>query len=71
MRCSRRSALRPLGVAAATAATAGCLNAGDPDVLAIADDLEPIDGYDERVDFRNAVVEYRDAVYRFDLIVTP
>ncbi|RLM63995.1 hypothetical protein DVK05_13905 [Halorubrum sp. Atlit-8R] len=41
------------------------------DALAIADDLEPIDGYDERVDFRNVVVEYRDGVYRFDLIVTP
>ena len=39
--------------------------------LGIAGDLEPIDGYDERVDFRNVVVEYRDGVYRFDLIVTP
>ena len=39
--------------------------------LGIAGDLEPIDSYDERVDFRNVVVEYRDDVYRFDLIVTP
>ena len=39
--------------------------------LGIADDLGPIEGYDERVDFRNVVVEYRDGVYRFDLIVTP
>ncbi|RLM68793.1 hypothetical protein [Halorubrum sp. Atlit-26R] len=39
--------------------------------LGIAGDLEPIEGYDERVDFRNVVVEYRDGVYRFDLIVTP
>ncbi|WP_050032397.1 hypothetical protein [Halorubrum halophilum] len=39
--------------------------------LGIAGDLQPIDSYDERVDFRNVVVEYRDAVYRFDLIVTP
>ena len=39
--------------------------------LGIAGDLEPIDSYDERVDFRNVVVEYRDGVYRFDLIVTP
>jgi hypothetical protein len=39
--------------------------------LGIAEDLEPIDGYEERVDFRNVAVEYRDGVYRFDLIVTP
>jgi len=41
------------------------------DALGIADDLQPIDGYETRVDFRNVVVGYRDAVYRFDLIVTP
>lgn len=41
------------------------------DALGIAGDLEPIDAYDDRVDFRNVVVEYRDGVYRFDLIVTP
>ncbi|WP_434521844.1 hypothetical protein [Halorubrum sp. AS12] len=39
--------------------------------LGIAEDLEPIANYDDRVDFRNVVVEYRDGVYRFDLIVTP
>ena len=41
------------------------------DALGVAADLEPIDSYDDRVDFRNVVVEYRDGVYRFDLIVTP
>ncbi|QUO49133.1 hypothetical protein [Halorubrum ruber] len=41
------------------------------DALGIAEDLEPIESYDDRVDFRNVVVEYRDGVYRFDLIVTP
>ena len=41
------------------------------DALGIADDLEPIESYDDRVDFRNVVVEYRDGVSRFDLIVTP
>lgn len=41
------------------------------DALGIAGDLRPIDSYDERVDFRNVVAEYRDATYRFDLIVTP
>ena len=41
------------------------------DALGIAGDLEPIESYDDRVDFRNVVVEYRDGVYRFDLIVTP
>ncbi|WP_424015104.1 hypothetical protein ACOZ35_03600 [Halorubrum xinjiangense] len=39
--------------------------------LGVAEDLEPIDAYDDRVDFRNVVVEYRDGIYRFDLIVTP
>ena len=39
--------------------------------LGIGDHLEPIDSYDERVDFRNVVVEYEDAFYRFHLIVTP
>ncbi|MFW6000031.1 MAG: hypothetical protein ACOCPY_01105 [Halorubrum sp.] len=39
--------------------------------LGVAEDLEPIANYEERVDFRNVVVEYRDGVYRFDLIVTP
>lgn len=41
------------------------------DALGIAGDLEPIESYDDRVDFRNVVVEYRDGVYRLDLIVTP
>ena len=41
------------------------------DALGIADDLEPIDSYDDRVDFRNVVAEYEDGTYRFDLIVTP
>jgi hypothetical protein len=41
------------------------------DALGIGGDLEPIDSYDDRVDFRNVVVEYRDAVRRFDLIVSP
>jgi hypothetical protein len=39
--------------------------------LGIAEDLEPIANYEDRVDFRNVVVEYRDGVYRFDLIVSP
>jgi hypothetical protein len=39
--------------------------------LGIAEDLEPIATYEDRVDFRNVVVEYRDGVYRFDLIVSP
>ncbi|WP_128906419.1 hypothetical protein [Halorubrum amylolyticum] len=39
--------------------------------LGIAGDLQPIDDYEDRVDFRNVVAEYRDGVYRFDLIVTP
>ena len=39
--------------------------------LGIAGDLRPLDVYEGRVDFRNAVVEYRDGVYRFDLVVTP
>lgn len=41
------------------------------EALGIAGDLEPIDSYEDRVDFRNVVAEYRDAIYRFDLIVTP
>jgi hypothetical protein len=41
------------------------------EALGIAADLEPIDGYEDRVDFRNVVAEYRDATYRFGLIVTP
>lgn len=41
------------------------------DALGIAEDLEPIANYDDRVDFRNVVVEYRDGVYRFDLLVSP
>ncbi|ELZ42110.1 hypothetical protein C463_11057 [Halorubrum californiense DSM 19288] len=41
------------------------------DALGIAGDLEPIERYDDRVDFRNVVVEYRDGISRFDLIVTP
>ncbi|TKX75112.1 hypothetical protein EXE46_05695 [Halorubrum sp. GN11_10-6_MGM] len=39
--------------------------------LGIAGDLEPIDANDDRVAFRNVVVEYRDGGYRFDLVVTP
>jgi hypothetical protein len=39
--------------------------------LGIAGDLEPIDRYDDRVDFRNVVMAYGDAVVRFDLIVSP
>lgn len=39
--------------------------------LGIAGDLEPIDRYDDRVDFRNVVVEYRDGTCRFHLIVSP
>lgn len=39
--------------------------------LGIADDLQPIEAYDDRVDFRDVVVEYRDAVYSLSLIVTP
>lgn len=41
------------------------------DALGIAADLEPIDRYDDRVDFRNVVVAYRDRIVRFDLIVSP
>ena len=41
------------------------------EALGIAADLEPIDSYEDRVDFRHVVAEYRDTTYRFDLIVTP
>jgi len=41
------------------------------EALGIATDLEPIDSYEDRVDFRNVVAEYEDTIYRFDLIVTP
>jgi len=41
------------------------------EALDIAGDLEPIDSYDDRVDFRNIVAEYQDTTYRFGLIVTP
>ncbi|OYR51440.1 hypothetical protein [Halorubrum sp. Ea8] len=41
------------------------------EALNIASDLEPIDSYEDRVDFRNVVAEYQDTIYRFDLIVTP
>ena len=41
------------------------------DALGIAGVLEPIESYDDRVDFRNVVVEYEDSIYRFDLIVSP
>lgn len=30
-----------------------------------------MDSYEDRVDFRNVVAEYEDAIYRFDLIATP
>jgi len=39
--------------------------------LGIADDLKSVDAYDDRVDFRNVVAEYRDSVYSLSLIVTP
>ncbi|SDG21642.1 hypothetical protein SAMN04488067_12036 [Halorubrum xinjiangense] len=41
------------------------------DALGIAGDLEPIESYDDRVDFRNVVVEYEAGIYRFDLILSP
>ncbi|WP_336358787.1 hypothetical protein [Haloarcula sp. CGMCC 1.6347] len=41
------------------------------DALGIAGDLQPIDSYDDRVDFRGVVAEYQGTVYRFSLIVTP
>ena len=41
------------------------------EALGIAADLQPIDAYDDRVDFRNVVTEYDGAPHRFDLIVTP
>ena len=41
------------------------------DALAVGGDLRPIGEYDDRVDFRNLVVDYRDRVCRFDPIVTP
>ena len=41
------------------------------DAFGIADDLQPIDSYDGRVDFRGVVAEYQGTVYRFSLIVTP
>ncbi|EMA04622.1 hypothetical protein C437_13785 [Haloarcula vallismortis ATCC 29715] len=41
------------------------------DALGIAGDLQPIDSYDDRVDFRGVVAEYEGTVYRFSLIVTP
>jgi hypothetical protein len=39
--------------------------------LDIAGDLQPIDAYEYRVDFKNVVAEYRESVYQFSLIVTP
>lgn len=41
------------------------------EALGIAGDLDPIDSYEDRVDFRNIVAEYQDTTYRFALIVTP
>lgn len=41
------------------------------DALGIADDLRPIDRYDDRVDFKHVVAEYRGSAYRFGLVVTP
>ena len=41
------------------------------EALDIADDLQPIDSYDDQVRFRDVVAEYRTAVHRFDLVVTP
>ena len=39
--------------------------------LGIAEDLQPIESYDDRVDFRGVVADYQGTVYRFSLIVTP
>lgn len=41
------------------------------DAFGIADDLQPMNSYDSRVDFRGVVAEYQGTVYRFSLIVTP
>jgi len=41
------------------------------EALGIARDLQPIDAYDDRVDFRGVVAEYENAVYQFALVVTP
>jgi hypothetical protein len=41
------------------------------EALGIARDLQPIDAYDDRVDFRGVVAEYDNAVYQFALVVTP
>ncbi|KAA9395844.1 hypothetical protein Har1130_15765 [Haloarcula sp. CBA1130] len=41
------------------------------DAFGIADDLQSIDSYDTRVDFRGVVAKYQGTVYRFSLIVTP
>ena len=39
--------------------------------LGIAGDLRPIDDYDDRVDFKHVVAEYRGSAYRFGFVVTP
>jgi hypothetical protein len=41
------------------------------DAIGIAADLQPVDSYDDRVDFEDVVAEYHGAVYRFSLMVTP
>jgi hypothetical protein len=41
------------------------------EALGIARDLQPIDAYDDRVDFRGVVAEYDSAVHQFALVVTP
>ena len=41
------------------------------EALGILSDLDPIDSYQSRVDFRNVVAEYQGTTYRFALIVTP
>lgn len=41
------------------------------DALGIAEDLRPIDAYDDQVRFQDVVAEYRTDVYRFGLVVSP
>ena len=39
--------------------------------LDIASDLQPVEEYPERVDFKDVVAIYNNTVYSFDLIVSP
>ena len=41
------------------------------EALGIAGDLQPIERYDDRVDFKHVVADYRGSTYRFGLVVTP